>query len=586
MPINDPFGGWIPWTRLPVATLSRVVLTPQGSPQTAACGPLFGTIAIASRFWDDAPFALLESATGNRLHHQSTLAFAQDSASGQTRLFGGIHETHWGGYLVVPSGQRGPLDQKNALRARSFDTGIRHTLGHEGDWHLTLRTQGWEEHRSNGTPLARNHSKSLDFSLQLDHTAPPDEWSTQATLFHQRRDFASTFTALSKDRSVETLTLDQFAVPTRATGFLHLLRLPLGETHRLALGTDLRKIEGETQELFRNQGAGFTRKRIAGGSQSVAAWTIADTWQVAPHSTLTPSARFAIHSQQNGFLRESDLSSGALLTQSSFPRRRSVPLDLSLTARHALHTSLESETCLFSSNRPPTLNELVRPFRVGSTLTLANPALRPENLRGIETLLRWHPNSRITLRGKLFAHQLRNAVTNVTLVNGPGSFPEWGFLAAGAQGARRENVELVQLQGLECGAEWALHPALTLEVNWRHTRSRILKATIQPSLEGLTPPQTPRHQARWAIRGEHAHWRWNLAARYESDQFDDDQNQRRLASVLCVDAQLTRILRPGTEVFFGIENLGDRPIQARRDADGTLAITTPRSWTLGVRHEF
>ncbi|MEK0447406.1 MAG: hypothetical protein RLZZ399_2727, partial [Verrucomicrobiota bacterium] len=46
VPLNDPFGGWIPWTRLPVATLSRVVLTPQGSPQTASCGPLFGTIAI------------------------------------------------------------------------------------------------------------------------------------------------------------------------------------------------------------------------------------------------------------------------------------------------------------------------------------------------------------------------------------------------------------------------------------------------------------------------------------------------------------------------------------------------------------
>jgi outer membrane receptor for ferrienterochelin and colicin len=74
--------------------------------------------------------------------------------------------------------------------------------------------------------------------------------------------------------------------------------------------------------------------------------------------------------------------------------------------------------------------------------------------------------------------------------------------------------------------------------------------------------------------------------RYCSGQFEDDLNQRRLQDYVSVDAMLTRQIGKGREVFLGIENLTDTEIQSRRDADGTIGITNPRSWTAGVRCEF
>ena len=586
IPMNDPFGGWIPWTRLPVASLAKVTLTPNGNPDFPVPGPLCGSVNLQSRFLVDAPFTLTEVSAGNRLDHQFSLATAQDVEDGRIRLFGGVQDTDFNGYRVIRADRSGSVDIPAWCRAQSFDVGVRQLFSPTGDWNLTLRAQGWREVRGNGTPLAQNQSDALDFSARLEHQNGPGEWSGDWTLFHQRRDFSSTFTSVAANRASESLTLDQFGVPSVATGILQRLRLPLGESHTLALGADLRSVEGTTYEHFRNLGAGFTRGREAGGHQLDAGLSLADTWAPRSEFSLTPSLRLGLHQDTAGRLRESDLATGAEVTRADYASSRRTPVDLGLSARWKPHPSLETEASVFSCHREPTLNELYRPYRVGNTVTLANPTLRPEALRGTEAALRWHPSGRVTFLGRVFYNELQNAVANVSLVRGPGNFPDWGVLPAGGVGARRENLDLIRIRGFETGVELTLPASMSMEVRWLHSEACVRHASIQPALEGLVPAQMPQDSATVTVRGAFEKWRWNIAARYSGGQFDDDQNQRRLASYVCVDMMLTRTIWRGCEGFLGVENLGNTEIQMRKDADGTVGITTPLSWTAGVRWEF
>ena len=74
------------------------------------------------------------------------------------------------------------------------------------------------------------------------------------------------------------------------------------------------------------------------------------------------------------------------------------------------------------SFRGPTLNELYRSFRVGDTLTLANPALTEERLAGGEPGCAYaSSDERVQVRAVGFLSRLEDPVANVTLRHARGS---------------------------------------------------------------------------------------------------------------------------------------------------------------------
>ena len=586
VPVNDPFGGWIPWSRFSSTALAGVSLTPNARPGIGATGPFCGSISVQTRFLDGTPFVSLESAAGDRLRLQFSGAFAEDLDRGKTRLFGEVSQTDFSGYPVIRSDQRGAVDEKVWMRASGFEFGAREFLAESRDWSLTLRGGAWREERGNGTPLGNNQAEAEDFSVQLEHRPLGGDWSGQWTVFHQRRDFGSTFTAVAADRSSESLSLDQYSVPATASGLFQRFRFSLGEFNVLSLGSDVRWTEGVTQEHYRNLGAGFTRGREAGGSQWDGGISLSDTWTPNAEWSVTPGFRVGAHQDADGHLREWDLATGGVVTNRRDPTRWSVPVDLGVSVRWTPIKSLDWEGAIYSNHREPTLNELYRPFRVGSTLTLANSSLRSEELRGLETGLVWRALDTLTLRGRFFWNELRHAVANVSEVAGPGVFGEWGSLPAGGIGARRENLERIEILGGEVGVEWKILDGLKADLRWLHSDAVVKRARIQRSLEGRVPAQMPTDTLVVGLRGTSTDWRWSFGGRWVSAQFDDDQNTRRLGQYVCFDIMLARKLWKECEVYVGVENLANTEIQSRRDPDGTIGVTSPRSCLGGVRLEF
>jgi outer membrane receptor protein involved in Fe transport len=187
---------------------------------------------------------------------------------------------------------------------------------------------------------------------------------------------------------------------------------------------------------------------------------------------------------------------------------------------------------------------------------------------------------------RAFHNQLHNAIANINEVQGPGTIGDWGYLPAGGVGARRENLERAEVQGLDAGVEWRLGKGLTASAGWLGSHTNVRRCSLQPTLEGRALPQVPVHQLHLGIGGDYGLWRWNIDCRWVSRQFDDDANQLVLHSAATLDLRITRRLGKHTEIFATLENVTDTEIQTRRDANGTVYTGAPRMWSVGVRREF
>jgi outer membrane receptor protein involved in Fe transport len=270
-------------------------------------------------------------------------------------------------------------------------------------------------------------------------------------------------------------------------------------------------------------------------------------------------------------LEERSLATGALLLgEEAADRRGWAP-----TARGGLRVSLGQGFALrgaaYLGWRLPTLNELVRPFRVGRDAVAANPDLEPERLRGVEAGLDWTDGP---WRGSatLFVNRLANPVTNVFRGTGPGVFPGVGFVAGTYR--RRENLRAIDSRGIEADLGWS-------EGDWRASGAlSLVSARVSDGgpLDGLRPAQVPSLTATAELG-----WRGlGLQLRHVGAQNEDDLGTLRLPAATTLDGSATWPLRDGVALRLRAENVTNARVLAARSADGVDERATPRRLWLGL----
>jgi outer membrane receptor protein involved in Fe transport len=238
----------------------------------------------------------------------------------------------------------------------------------------------------------------------------------------------------------------------------------------------------------------------------------------------------------------------------------------------------------YAGFRPPTLNELHRPFRVGNDITEANARLKPERLQGVEAGLGLDQGD-TRLGATLFANRLEDPVANVTLGAGPATFPIAGFVPAGGVLRRRQNVGAIDAVGLELDAQHRLGQDLTLRGALSATRARVDGEDAAPQLTGKRPAQAPRLTATAS-----ADWRVSpslfLAAdlRHESARFDDDLNSRVLKSATTLDVQARYAVTDALAIRLSLRNAFDADVATGRTGDGIVSYDAPRTLRIGIAY--
>jgi outer membrane receptor protein involved in Fe transport len=233
----------------------------------------------------------------------------------------------------------------------------------------------------------------------------------------------------------------------------------------------------------------------------------------------------------------------------------------------------------YAGFRPPTLNELHRPFRVGNDVTEANAALEPERIVGFDLGVGGDYTSWSWEAG-LFATRLEDAIVNVTLGVGPGTFPPGVFVPAGGAYRQRQNAGVIEAVGVEAQArgDWSERVGWRVALNYTDA-----EFGSGGPLAGLRPAQSPEWSASAGFD-----WRpleattLSAALIYESARFEDDLNSRELDAALTLDLRAEQRLMAGVSVYAALDNAFDAEIETAETADGIESFGQPRAFRVGM----
>ncbi len=554
VPLNDPFGSWVYWNRLPLAAIAREEIV------RGATGDLYGADALGGvvQVLTFAPGRTRFRATGEAGSHDTARFSGYGGASrGPWSMDAAGEWLRTDGVFVVGEEARGVAD----VRADSdYANGFLGAGFNPGPWHAGVRLSLYDEERGNGTPVTVNSTSWTQVAGDAGGTVGGGAWLTRAAAGTQDyyQTFSSVLAVAGVPRAAERLTFEQTAPTTFSTFSGQFSRA--FDTTMWLMGVEAKRTESEVEEFRYSATSVRSGPFLLGGTESTGAFFTRVS--VAPRDALT-----VVIGARGDFWQSTPLDR-------TLPEHSTAFFSPRASAAWTLSPGTSVHGSVYRAHRTPTLNELHRGFSVGATVTNANPELDPERLTGFDGgILFSMPGASARATG--FWNQLDGAITNVTIARPPG--------APATQITRqRQNTDTVRASGLELEADLRPHPRFTVGALAVLTRSTFADAPAQPLIEGNRVPQVPTYQLGASVtyvdpRG----FTGSLQGRLFGAQFDDDLNAFELASYGVVDVSVSQQLRRGLHAFVALENLLDADYDVGRTPIRTIGW--PRSVRVGVR---
>ncbi|MET0307093.1 MAG: TonB-dependent receptor plug domain-containing protein [Sphingomonas sp.] len=574
VPQTDPFGGWVPFPAYLPERLASARITRGGGSGYAGPGALAGTVELTSGGPADLGPLQLAAAYGSRNSVDASAVGSAEVGSGFVTL--AAQYGRGDGFTPTVSEDRGPVDRPAPYRQASVALRGVVDLGNGAE--LQTSVSAFSDRRDRGVDFTQVKSDGADASVRI---VKRGDWGWSALAYLQTRQFASGFASINDARTTVTPSLDQYAVPATGMGGRIEIAPPVGGGITLRLGSDVRQVSGRTQELYTFVAGQPTRRRVAGG-ESLTLGGFADASYETGGLTLNASGRIDRWTISNGSLVERPLGPGPALTDTAFPDRSGTETTGRLGAAYDAG-AVTLRAAAYRGWRLPTLNELYRPFRVGADATAANASLDPERMWGGELGLDVRPAANVVLRATGYWNRLDGAIANVTIANGPGTFPGVGFVSAAGVYRVRQNLDAVEARGIELDGRWS-HGPLSLSASYAYIDARVEASGISAPLDGLRPAQTARHNGSATAAWRRGDAGVSLTARYAGPQFEDDQNTRILAGAFTLDGTIAVPIGAGLVAEARGVNLFDERVEAGISGPGVVERATPRTLWLGFRY--
>jgi outer membrane receptor protein involved in Fe transport len=552
LPLNDAFGSWVYWNKVPLAAIERVEIV------RGATGDLYGADALGG------VVQVLTFAPGRTRLRATVDGGTHETA--RVSAFGGVQRAGWygegsgewlqtDGVVTIAPEAAGAVD---VPADSDYATGFLGGGYNPGPWHVSGRASLYSETRGNGTPLQVNDTEWTQLSAEAGGAAGGGAWLVRAAGGTQ--EYFQTFTAVAATRATERLTTEQ----TTPSSFANVSGQWTGSWSSFAvlLGGEGKHTSSEVEELRYSITNVRSGPFFAGGSETAGA--AFGRVSARPFDALTVVGGLRVDAWQ------STPDDAALPEHSNvfFSPRLSAQLRLTNPQTSALDVALHASA--YRAARTPTLNELHRGFRVGNIVTNPNPTLDPEQLTGFEggVLV---SSERLSWRVTGFWNRLSDAITNVTIATAPTQITR-----------ERQNTDTVRAAGLEVEADVRPHPYWTIGGLVGYTRSNFTSAPAQPAIEGNRVPQVPSYQLGATLAYTNPHL-FTAAAqmRVFGDQFDDDLNEFELNGFGVLDLSASREVIRSVQAFVAVENVFDTEYDVGRTPIRTIGW--PRTIRVGAR---
>ncbi len=538
IPLNDPFGGWVYWGRVPRTSLNRVEIVRGGASNLYGTDGLGGAVNLITKDTRELDFAL-EASYGNQ--QTPDLSVYGGGSFGQLgfRLSG---ETfHTDGYTLVDKDDRGRVDTPAGSEYSALDVTIERLFSDNG--RIFFNGSYFGESRANGTPLQQNrtHIRGLTFGL--------DKESARAgaflfRLFGSSQVFDQDFSAIAADRNSETLTRSQ-RVPAQQKGLAFQWTRTAGSRQTVVAGLDAREVRGASDELgfF---GGNLTSAVGSGGRESIIGVFGQDIIRFSDRWLATIGGRVDHWRNTDALSTFRPLAVPGAVNVTEFRDRTETAFSPRVSLLHKLTDTVTLSAVGYRAFRAPTLNELYRAFRVGNVNTLANADLRAERLTGGEvgaSLAIF--NRKLQVRGAFFHNEVTRTVANVTLSVTPDLITR-----------RRQNLGRTRSRGFEIEADARFNTYWEITGGYQFADAIVREFPANTFLEGLWIPQVARHQMTFQVRyANPSYLTLGIQGRAIGKQFDDDRNDFKLDPFFTMDAMAARKLTNNLEAFVAVENL-------------------------------
>ncbi len=576
VPVNDPFGGWVYWSRVPIENADRVEVVDGSSSSLYGNYAMGGVINVVTNP-PARKTADVKVQYGSRDTRKIDFLGSHVWGKAGVTLDGNLFDTD--GYAIVRANERGRVDNKAA--ARFWNVNFKLDYAASDRVHAFVRAGYFDENRNNGKASTIDGTEEANDTAWRSSSAGvrvrlADESNLEATVFTDNETFHSNFLAVpasTPSRNIGRMTLTQ-TVPTRSVGGMVQWSRALKTTQYLTAGADWRWVDGDSQEngLDATTGTQVTLKRVSGGTQRSVGAFVQDLMVPVPALTLTLSARVDNWRNYDGHNLETSLIGATVNNLPSLPTRSDTVASPRVAARYHVTSRVDAWGDIGWGFRAPTLNELYRQFRVGQTLTLANNGLGPERLVGGEAGVTVAASRRVTLRSTWFDNRLKDPVSNVTISQSGANVTQ-----------QRQNLGKTRIRGLQSDVEYRAGASWKLSAAYVYDLAKVTANPANAALVGRWLPQVPKH--RGSIRGSYSNPRlatFAAGVQLVGAQFDDDLNQvsRRLPSFALADLSASRAIGRTVELFVGVQNAFDAEYFV-----GTLPTTigSPRLVTGGLR---
>ncbi|HXE80474.1 MAG TPA: TonB-dependent receptor [Vicinamibacterales bacterium] len=586
VPLNEPFGGSVYWSRVPVESIERVEIVKSGVSDAWGNLALGGVINIMTAAPARDRLRAGITAEGGAWESGRVRAWAggrRGAVSG--RLAAGYDGTE--GYIEVARHQAGPIDRPVTHIDRTLDGRVEFHTSANVRW--TAAGGLYSENQGGGSPLAGNRTRVGHVYAGVDiATRGNSAW--RALVMLQTQQYDNRQASISDDRTFDTPTTHMFDVPATSVGASLQWSRPLGTRRLLAAGADVQSFDTALGERYSYSAGRYTRERHLGGRQLLVGAHIRHLFYVNDRWTAVAGARVDHWQSLDGRRREIETVSGTVLRDEQYADHAFWAVSPNAGVIYRPHPRLSWRATAYGGFRAPVSNELYRPARFRNIIVEGNPFLRPERVAGIESSVDFAAWRTVRLRLTGFYNRLNDPIVPVT-VDVAGStgrnIAPCGFVSARAVCRQNRNLGRIRNTGVETEIVYTGRNGWSASFAHALMDTQVTSAPGEPQLVGLEPRHSPSQQA--VARLSYVNPRTidvALQGRYVSSRFADDLNEIRVGSSFVADMLVSRRITAHTDAYLRVQNLFDREYDVERSPDGETTVGPPRYVGLGVRLSF
>lgn len=569
IPLNDPFGSWVYWDRVPVTSVQSVEIAQEGSSSLYGSEAMAGVVQFFTREPQSPAGVTVDASYGNRNTQDLSLSAGGSLGKWYSAVSG--EAFHSDGYFLIPEAYRGPVDTRAATQHGDADLMVGRKIGERSG----IFARGWyfDDSRNNGTIGQRNDIRLGEGALGADLDLG-SAGSLALRFYGEGETYFQNFYSVAFNQSSQGLT-DSQTVPAQGVGGSGVWRRSFGTRQTVVAGFDDHEEIGHSHEIITSATTGsIVRTTSAGGRQRTFGLFGEDLIQLNPGWVLNLSGRYDHWTNFDAsFLCTPGV--GTCPPSPAFINRSYDVFDPRATLLHQFSSHVSWSASVYRSFRAPTLNELYRGFRVGNVTTEPNSALTAERLTGVESGVDLTGfDRRFELRGVFFYNQIINPIANVPLPSPPNT-------------NQRQNLGRISAPGFEIDAVERITRDFTLSGGYQYVDSKIVSAPGQPALLYTWVQEVPHNSFTFEARYDRPSlFSATLDGRVIGQQLDT--TNILLGNYFALDATVSRRIAYGAEAYFAIENFTGQQyfIAPLNPGVSPPQIGLPLSFRIGVRYNF